>query len=140
VAVEECAVDAGVSELVMIMDLRSVATSLARGMEDGGDYQVDGVIVEPGEGVAEIQREPVGQAGREAQDSLFSSGTGQFAGVERGDGGWPVDCGHVGDAVGDAGAEVDESLGGAVAAQEVSVVDEEVGGGFEAVETVGLGA
>jgi hypothetical protein len=73
-------------------------------------------MVEPGEGVAEIYRGSVGEAGREAQDSLFTSGTGQVAGVERGDGGWPVDHGHVGGAVGDAGAEVDESLGETVAA------------------------
>jgi len=139
VPVEEGAVDPGFSELRMIMDLRWAAAPFARSTEDGGYHQVDVVMVEPGEGVAEIHRDSVGKAGRKSQDSLFTSGTGQVAGVERGDGGRPVDHGHFGDAVGDAGAEVDESLGEAVAAQEVSVVDEEIGGGFEAVETMGLG-
>lgn len=57
---------AGFSELVMIMDLRWVVASIARGMEDGGDHQVGGALVEPGEGVTEIHRDSVGNAGREA--------------------------------------------------------------------------
>jgi hypothetical protein len=68
VSVEQAAVDAGFSELVMIIYLRRAVVPFARGVEDGGDHQVGGVMVEPGEGVAEIYRGSVGEAGREAQD------------------------------------------------------------------------
>jgi hypothetical protein len=136
VLVEERAGNVGFSELVMIMDL----CGGSRGVEDSGDHQVDVVLVESGDGVTEIHRDSFGEAGRETQDSLFTSGAGQVAGVERGDGGGPVEYGHFGDAVSDAGVEVEEPLGEAVAVQEMSVVDEEIRGGFEAVQAAGLGA
>ena len=46
------------------------------------------MIVQPGEGVAEADRDAVGEARRETKDPLLAAGAGQVTGVER------ADCGH----------------------------------------------
>ena len=56
-----------------------------RSVQHGRDHQVDVVVAEPGQGVAQIHRDSGGDAGREAQDPLFACGTGQVAGVECGE-------------------------------------------------------
>lgn len=96
------------------------------------------MIVEAGEGVAEIDGDSLVQTRRKAQQSLLASGTGKFIGLECGDHCWPVDGRH--------GSTVDESAsGGDESAGEVGPVqprlgDEQVGGGFEAVDALRLGA
>jgi hypothetical protein len=72
---------------------------------DGGNGQVQAVLVEAGDGVAEADRVPGGEAGRDADDVLFPAGCWQASAVERADGGVPVDCGRAG------GAVVDEAAG-----------------------------
>lgn len=62
-------------------------------MHEGADREREVVLVEAGEGVTEIDRQPGGQAGCEAEDPAFPAGAGQGAGVEGGGGGGPVDCG-----------------------------------------------
>ncbi len=62
-------------------------------MHEGADREREVVLVEAGEGVTEIDRQPGGQAGCEAEDPAFPAGAGQDAGVEGGGGGGPVDCG-----------------------------------------------
>jgi len=54
----------------------------------GCDDQLGVVIVQPGEGVAEADRDAVGEARRETKDPLLAAGAGQVTGVER------ADCGH----------------------------------------------
>jgi hypothetical protein len=73
-----------------------------------------------------------------AEHSLFASGTGQVAGVEGGDRGWPVDDRYwlvVGEAVCDG-----DELAGEVGPVEPGLGDEQFGGGFEAVDALGMGA
>lgn len=106
-------------------------------MTDRGQEQVGVVLVDAGDGVAEVNRDAVGEAGREQEAPLLASRAGQFSGCQRGGRGVPVDCGHVGVA---AGAVEDEAAGEVAAAEERAVRDEEPDAGFERVEAGGAGA
>jgi hypothetical protein len=75
----------------------------------------DVAVVESGNGVAQIDGGAAGEAGRQLEDTPFPAGAGQFADVQGGDRGVPVDGGHQGGAVADAGGDCDEAAGEVVA-------------------------
>ena len=59
-------------------------------MPDRLDQEADVAVVDAGDGVAEADVRPVGEAGGEAR-SCFAGRAGEPAGVQGGDGGFPVD-------------------------------------------------
>jgi hypothetical protein len=46
-------------------------------VEDGGDEPGDVAVVEAGDGVAEVDRDAGGEAGRQLEDTPFPAGAGQ---------------------------------------------------------------
>jgi hypothetical protein len=62
----------------------------ASGAADGRDKELGAVVVEAGDGVLEVNRDAVGQACRDIQQSLLASGAGK-GGAQGGDDGGPVD-------------------------------------------------
>ena len=87
---------------------------------------MDVVVVESGDGVAEAYGGAGGEAGGQEQDAALAAGAGQFAGLQLGAGGVPVDGGH---RSASAGAVLDEPGGEVIAVQERPVDDEEFGAG-----------
>ena len=87
------------------------------------------MLVEAGEGVTEIDRQPGGQAGCETEDHAFPAGAGQGAGDEGGGGG-PVDRGVRGLAAGAAVLADGDVPGEVVAVEEGAVADERFDGGL----------
>ena len=98
------------------------------------------MLVEAGQGVTEIDWQPGGQAGCEAEDSAFPAGAGQGAGVEGGGGGGPVDCGVRCLAAGKGVLAGGDVAGEVVAVQEGAVADEQFDGGLVGVDAAGAGA
>jgi hypothetical protein len=87
-----------------------------------------------------FDRDSAGNAGGQEEYPAFSSAGWQLAGVQGGDGGFPVGDGEQGDAVADAGVGSDEPAGEVVAVQPAAAVDEQAGAGFEGVDAAGAGA
>lgn len=82
---------------------------MSGGVEDRLDQEADVAAVDAGDGVAEPDGDVPGEAGGEAEHSFLAAGAGEFACVERGDRGFPVDAGQLGAGGGDAGADMDEA-------------------------------
>jgi integrase len=110
------------------------------GMGDSADDEARIAAVDAGQGVVEADEGPAGDAGGQEEHPAFSSAGGKLAGVQGGDGGFPVDAGEQGDAVADAGAGSDEPAGEVVAVQPAAAVDEQAGAGLEGVDAAGAGA
>jgi len=103
----------------------------------GGDQEIEVVLVEAGECLAEVDGYPVSQACRDFQHPLLASGT-RKADAQCGDHGGPVDDGH---RLSTAGAGVDgDEPAGEVRLVQPGLGDEELGGGFEAVQALSMGA
>jgi hypothetical protein len=51
-------------------------------VEDGSDQPGDVAVVEARDGVAQVNRDAAGMAGRQLEDTPFPAGAGQFAGVQ----------------------------------------------------------
>ena len=96
------------------------------------------MIIYAGESVLEVNRDPIGEAGRDPQHPSLTAAAGQAAGVESGDGGWPVNDGHPW-AVGVSGSG-GEKLAGEVGSVQPGLRDEQLGSGFEAVDALGVSA
>ena len=109
------------------------------GMGDGADGEARVAAVDAGQGVVEADEGSAGDAGGQEEHSPFSSAGGELAGVEGGDGGFPVGAGEQGDAVADAGAGSDEPAGEVGSVQPVAAVDEQAGAGFEGMDAAGAG-
>jgi len=109
-------------------------------MGDGADGEARVAAVDAGQGVVEADEGSAGDAGGQEEHPPFSSAGGEFAGVEGGDGGFPVGAGEQGDAVADAGAGSDEPAGEVGSVQPVAAVDEQAGAGFEGMDAAGAGA
>jgi hypothetical protein len=103
-------------------------------VQDRGDQSLDVAVIEAGDGVAQVDRDAAGEAGRQLEDTPFPAGAGQLAGMQGGGRGVPVDGGHRGPA---AGAVLDEPGGEVVASQEGALGDEQGDAGFERVEAGG---
>ena len=101
-------------------------------MPGGSDDEGNAGLVEPAEGVVEVDGDAGGDAGCQSQDPVFSAAAGQEPGIAAADGGLPVDAGEFGDAVGERGAGADEA--GEVVAVHPSGADDQVAGCFEGVE------
>lgn len=108
-------------------------------MPDGGEEERGVAVVESGDGVAQVDGDAVGEAGGQQKDAPFAAGAWEFASLQGGDGGFPVDGGHRGGAVADAGAAGDEPGGEVIAPKEGAVADEQGDAGFERVESCGAG-
>jgi hypothetical protein len=67
----------------------SIAPQSGRVPDRGGE-QGDVALVEAGDGVAEADGDPAGEAGGDLEDAAFAAGAGEFTGVQGGDGGVPV--------------------------------------------------
>jgi hypothetical protein len=93
-------------------------------MGDGTDDEPRVAAVDAGQGVVEADRDRAGNAGGEKKHPSFPSAGRELAGVQSGDGGFPVDAGEQGDAVADAGAGGDEPAGEVLAVQPAAAVDE----------------
>jgi len=76
-----------------------------------------------------------GEAGREPEHCLLPARTGEFAGIQCADCGFPVDAGEFDSRVGDAGTDVNEA-GEVLAVEPCGVGDAQPGGGFESVDAV----
>jgi hypothetical protein len=109
-------------------------------VHEGADREREVVLVEAGEGVAEIDRQPCGQAGCEAEDPAFPGGARQGAGVEGGGGGGPVDCGVRSRVAGTVVLASGDVPGEVVAVEEGVVADEQFGGGLVGVDAARAGA
>ena len=107
------------------------------GMGDGADGEARVAAVDAGQGVVEADESSAGDAGGQEEHPPFSSARGEFAGVQGGDGGFPVGAGEQGDAVADAGAGRDEPAGEVGSVQPVAAVDEQAGAGFEGTDAAG---
>ena len=81
------------------------------GMGGSSDDEARVSAVNPGQGVVEADWGSGGDAGGQEEHPAFPSAGGEFAGVQGGDGGFPVGGGKQGDAVADAGAGRDEPAG-----------------------------
>src|ERR1700686_2506358 len=110
------------------------------GMGDRADGEARVAAVDADQGVVEADRGSAGDAGGQEEHPAFPSAGGELAGVQGGDGGFPVDAGEQGDAVADAGADLDELAGEVVAVQPAAAVDEQAGAGFEGMDAAGAGA
>src|SRR5216683_7882111 len=102
---------------------RAGSWPLAAGVAYGGDQQIEVALVDAGQGVVETDGDSAGDACGQEEDAPFAAAGGQFAGVEGGDGCFPVGAGQQGDAVADAGAGGDEPAGEVPAAQPAAVID-----------------
>jgi integrase len=111
----------------------------AGGMGDSTDDEARVGAVDAGQGVAEADRGPSGDAGGEEEDPALAAAGRELAGAQGGDGGFPVSAGEQGDAVADAGADSDEPAGEVPAVQPAAAVDEQAGTGFEGIDAVGAG-
>src|SRR6266571_4008423 len=109
-------------------------------MGDGADDETRVAAVDAGQGVVEADRGSAGDAGGHEEHPPFPSAGWEFAGVQCGDGGFPVGAGEQGDAVADAGGDSDEPVGEVVAVQPAAAVDEQAGAGFEGMDAAGAGA
>src|SRR5215467_5323950 len=109
------------SELNTIINMSGCAA-------DGRYQELKVGVVEAGEGVAEIDRDAVGEACRDLQHPLLASGAGK-ARAQGGDHSGPVDHGDRLSAA-DAGVGGDEPAGEVVPMQP-GLGDEQLGGGFE---------
>ena len=104
---------------------------------DRSDEQAGVVIIEPGDGVAEVDGGAGGEAGRQLENVAFAGGAGEVAAGEGGDGGFPVDGGDRGAATGAAGDEPGREV---VAVQEGSVADQQGDASLNWAEAGGAGA
>jgi hypothetical protein len=84
-------------------------------VQDGFHEELDAAVIDAGEGVAEVDRYAVAQAGCQPEHALFAAGARQV-GVQGSDRGSPVDGGQAGAVA--AGGAADE------AASEVGAVQE----------------
>jgi hypothetical protein len=75
-------------------------------VQDGGDHELDVAVIEADEGVAEVHRCAVGEAGCQAEHPVLAAGAGQAV-IQGGDRGAPVDDGQAVAVAGDG----DEAAG-----------------------------
>src|SRR5580693_449658 len=118
----------------------AVAWSFPGCVPDCGEEERGVAVVESRDGVAQVDGDAVGEAGGQQEDAPFAAGAWEFACLQGGDGGFPVDGGHRGGAVADAGAVLDEPVGEVVAPKEGAVAGEQGDAGFEGVEPYGARA
>ena len=100
-------------------------------MGDGADDEARVAAVDAGQGVVEADRGSAGDAGGQEKHPPLPAAGREPAGVQGGDGGFPVDAGEQGGTVADAGAGGDEPAGEVPAVQPAAAVDQQAGPGFE---------
>lgn len=88
--------------------------------------------VDAGDGLAQADGRPVGEAGSEVEHPAFPGRAWEPAPVQGVDGGFPVDCRR-------AGTVVDEAAEVVAAGEPCAVGDDQPGGGLERVEALGSG-
>src|SRR5712691_515302 len=108
-------------------------------VQDGRGQEICVPAVDAGQGFAEADGDPVGEAGGETEHVAFAASAGQAAGVQGGDRGRPVDGGHQGGAVADAGPGRDEGAGEVVAVHPAAAVDEQADAGLCREDAAGAG-
>ena len=84
-------------------------------------------VVHAGQAVVEADRSSAGDAGGQEEHPPFPATGRKLAGVQGGDGCFPVGAGQERDAVADAGTGGDEAAGEVVAVQPAAAVDEQAG-------------
>jgi hypothetical protein len=107
-------------------------------MGDSADGEARVAAVDAGQGVAEADGDPAGDAGGQEEHPALASAGGQVACVQGGDGGFPVGGGEQG-AAADAGAGGDEPAGEVLAVQPAAAIDQQAGARLVAADAAGAG-